>query len=227
MTQKTRKDGFPVLSYSNSTNPAPLPSSFLFKTKPNHATLSLKFSFPHPGHSNGLTFFLQINPSNLVPSKIFLEPAEISLPPDLLCRIQRPGNPQIRTLRLNLAQRCRIWYPKCITTAPASGVHPDLDALVSLATTQTLHLLLDSNWLGVQPEGVLREFVFHPEKFSPFPVEEYYKNNHVPLNWNLFDAPAYCDLTITKADPTPPYSGATVKRTRQGKSLHAKVLDIH
>lgn len=215
MTQKARRDGFPVLAFSDLDNPAPVSSSFLFKSKPNHATLSLKSMSSHPGHSDKLTFFLQINPGDLVPSKLFLQPANIPLPSDLLHIVQRNGNPQISTLCLTLGRRCSIWYPKTITITPASGVHPTLDRLASLATARTLYLLFDENWLSPEPKKLLRDFVFHPEKVLPYPVEEYYKNKNELLNWTLFSSPAYHDFTTDQVDPTPPYSGAAVKRLRR------------
>lgn len=185
MTQKVRKDGFPVLAYSSLDDSAPM-LSLLFRIKsPRRATLSLKSAYHGSGHDDALTFILQINPGDLVsePGQNFLTPANLSLTQERLNAVQRQGNPNIRTLCLTLRQWCSIWYPKSMTTTPLRGVHPRLDELVSLAKASKLHLLFDMNWLGSEKKNVFEEFIHCPDRFTACPVEEHYSKEYEPLDW--------------------------------------------
>jgi|SRR5690242_7895052 len=227
MTSKARKDGFPVFAYSSLDDQAPILSSLIFRTKPGHrATLSLKSAFNISGH-NDARFILQIKPGDLEPGQNSWTQAGISPPQERLDKLQRQGNPNIRTLCITLAQPCSAWYSASMTTTPLRGMHPAFDKLASLATASKLYLLFDMNWLGGnEKKEIFEEFIGHPHRFTACPVEEYYVKEYKHLDLALYDAPAYRDSTTDEEDPTPPYSGATVKRVRRSVSFDSKVFDI-
>lgn len=220
MTHNVRRGGIPVLAYTASDAASPVLLSLVFKCNesPAQATLSVQTTLPVYGVDDTQTITLQYDADNL--ASCSLGPATIPLPQLRLDEITRKGNPQIRTLSLNLKQACSVWHlPTSGPLAARAGFETLFDQLASLAKATKLHILFDYHWLHRETHAIFEHLVKHPEDLSAFPVDRNFAKKYTCADWSIFSTPGdeHSYATSEDEDPLPSYVEASTKRVRQGK----------
>ncbi|KAF2742126.1 hypothetical protein M011DRAFT_413187 [Sporormia fimetaria CBS 119925] len=227
MRHLVRKNGIPVLVYSQGDSTSPLLLSLVIKCNDllTQATVCLQSSLRIRGFNDAQSFILQYDVDNFAPGSSSIGPAAINLDQTRLKKVARHGNPQIRTLFLTFKTPCAVWFPTTdgplVPQDDSKGIFQELG---QLAQATRVNILFDHNWLHRDTHATSQRMIKHPETFSAFPVSTHYGKHSRCGSWTDFhlvdsDVQAGAEAPSEDPEPPPPYFESH-KRSRQGTFTH-------
>ncbi|KAI2479344.1 hypothetical protein Ptr902_09555 [Pyrenophora tritici-repentis] len=194
----------------------PLLCSLVFRCDDSKlATLLLVASIP-TAHGTESQFVLQYDADTLMPSAVKLSTGNGHVTQSQLDEIlpvkgKGKKRPDIKTLELSTKGLSPLWCSASdLSFSPKPGFEPAFQALVDLAKTTTVHVVLDYSHVRKEYQGMFKAFSKATKGLVGYPVEALLvKQGLRKASWEVF-AP-------TEAAGAPPaYEGSrTRKRSRQ------------
>jgi hypothetical protein len=244
-----RKGGVPAVAYSSTDATALEPCNVILlcsETKTNaQFTALLEAPISIHGIDDKQTFVLRFDGDNLVPGRISLDHTKIPPTDELVDKIAREGQPELRVLSLTLKTPCSVWYPRTLSSAVSRFDTPSHE-LVDLTKTMEIRILFDTKWLGSNLSR-LRSVSERSSQLSGVPVVPgtIYTQLYVQADWSILNfveeaepeglpvvevavykvVPSVEDAAVGASsfkdvldDAPPSYAQVPSKRSRNGKS---------